>query len=240
MMNAEEVSTQLLVGRVAGAFALTVLVLMLSSVLATVITGMPLSADVTDWAGPAVTHLSMAAISLILMFLIDRKDRRRFGLRFSFDFGMLRILLLSLAVAIPASIAAELLNAGGYSPTEGFSFLQIVLFVILLGSICEEVLFRGFIQGFLSPLRTKGFSILGCRISLPTAVAAVLFGLIHLSLWGVGIKIGAVLVIVMSGIVLGVIAGHYRERTGSLIPALLVHIFFNVGGAVADFMVDMF
>jgi membrane protease YdiL (CAAX protease family) len=29
---------------------------------------------------------------------------------------------------------------------------------------------------------------------------------------------------------LGLVAGYYREKTGSLIPAIIIHALFNVGG----------
>ena len=32
--------------------------------------------------------------------------------------------------------------------------------------------------------------------------------------------------------ILGVIAGNYREKTGSLIPAILIHSFFEIGGTL--------
>ena len=60
-------------------------------------------------------------------------------------------------------------------------------------------------------------------------MCAVLFGLAHLCL--IGRMPGAMLpVIVLSTTLLGFIAGYFREKTGSLIPAIAAHITFNIVG----------
>jgi membrane protease YdiL (CAAX protease family) len=52
----------------------------------------------------------------------------------------------------------------------------------------------------------------------------------HVVLWT---KLGpATLVIVFLAGLLGLIAGYYREKTGSLIPAILIHAFFDIGGTL--------
>jgi membrane protease YdiL (CAAX protease family) len=129
---------------------------------------------------------------------------------------------------------ADMLNAGGHMPTEGFSFPLIVLLVFIGASTSEELLFRGLIQGYLTPLTGVGFTLRGIRISVPVLVSAILFGLMHMALISAGATLGAVLTIVISGMVLGIIAGYYREKTGSLLPAILTHICFNIWGSVAD------
>jgi membrane protease YdiL (CAAX protease family) len=64
---------------------------------------------------------------------------------------------------------------------------------------------------------------------------AAAFSAMHLVLLKrMGAKAAPVLVVTF---VLGCIAGVYRETTGSLIPAVLVHMLFNVGGAVPVWVV---
>jgi len=44
-----------------------------------------------------------------------------------------------------------------------------------------------------------------------------------------GIKFTSVTIIVIFGTILGLIAGYQKEKTNSLIPAIIVHFCFNVG-----------
>ncbi|MCK5599585.1 CPBP family intramembrane metalloprotease [bacterium] len=37
---------------------------------------------------------------------------------------------------------------------------------------------------------------------------------------------------------MGLFAGYYREKTGSLIPAILIHISANIGGYLAGFLTN--
>jgi len=41
-----------------------------------------------------------------------------------------------------------------------------------------------------------------------------------------------VLNIVIFGVVLGLIAGCQKEKTGSLLPAIIVHMCFNIGASL--------
>jgi membrane protease YdiL (CAAX protease family) len=42
---------------------------------------------------------------------------------------------------------------------------------------------------------------------------------------------GAVPVVLLATC-LGLIAAHYREKTGSLLPPILIHALFNIGGTL--------
>ena len=36
--------------------------------------------------------------------------------------------------------------------------------------------------------------------------------------------------VILLAMLLGLVAARYRERTGSLLPAIIVHALFNIGG----------
>jgi Type II CAAX prenyl endopeptidase Rce1-like len=59
----------------------------------------------------------------------------------------------------------------------------------------------------------------GARISIASLAVAVLFGVVH-------IPVGLFTAVI--AFVLGVLAGELRERSGSLIPAIIVHSLFNL------------
>jgi membrane protease YdiL (CAAX protease family) len=98
------------------------------------------------------------------------------------------------------------------------------------------VLTRGLVQGFLEPLKDYGLRVFRLRLSIPVIVGAVFFGLMHLALLSTGADAAAVVTIALFAVVLGLIAGYYRESTGSLWPAILVHFLFNVWGSAVDWV----
>lgn len=100
-------------------------------------------------------------------------------------------------------------------PTTGVN-LAWMLFAGALGAgICEEVMFRGVIQGFLS------------RRSLVKAVAisALLFGLFHMNVWQL-----------VYAPLFGLLMGWMVERSGSLLPAIVAHTFVNASVFVCYFI----
>ena len=66
------------------------------------------------------------------------------------------------------------------------------------------------------------FSVFGGSLSGAVAFTAVLFGIIHLEA-GVAVATDA--------IILGLVAGELRRRSGSLLPAVIVHALFNAADA---------
>ena len=62
-------------------------------------------------------------------------------------------------------------------------------------------------------------------LSLPVIVSGLFFGLMHI----VAIPMMGPMVVVFTSFA-GCVAAYYREQTGSLIPAILIHAFFNIGG----------
>lgn len=85
-------------------------------------------------------------------------------------------------------------------------------------SIQEEVVFRGLIQSFLARRWPETVRILGRRLPPAMLFTAVLFGLIHL-------ESGPV--VAACAVVLG-LAAELRRRSGSLLPAVIIHALFNV------------
>jgi membrane protease YdiL (CAAX protease family) len=60
-------------------------------------------------------------------------------------------------------------------------------------------------------------------VSAAVLFAAILFGIVHLGS-GVAVFVGALL--------LGLLAGELRRRSGSLVPAIIVHVLFNIPGLI--------
>ncbi len=224
--------------RIISSVMLCVLVLGLSSVPASISSVRSLMADSAWLTRGTATQVMILAVSLVLILCFSRGNLTRYGFRRStikqikaaFLFGS----IAAVTVHVLLAVLWKLLSLSENQPViAGSSFVQIVISVWILASISEEMLFRSLIQSFLGPLREHGVSIFGIRLSLPVLIAALLFGLVHIMLLTTGADIYFIAGIVSSAVVLGIVAGYYREKSGSLLPAILVHMLFNAyGGAV--------
>jgi membrane protease YdiL (CAAX protease family) len=99
---------------------------------------------------------------------------------------------------------------------------MIVLYFLIGASIQEEIIFRGLIQSMVERRWKVSFSLFGGSLSGAVAFSAALFGIIHLD---------AGAVIALGAIILGLITGELRRRSGSLLPAIIVHALFNAADA---------
>lgn len=159
--------------------------------------------------------------------------------RFGFTRGSFRLtarfflwLLPMLAVAtveVFASPAGG--SSNGTSPAITNSPIPVILTIWIYASICEEAFTRGLLPSWLSPLVQYRIRLLRrWTLSIPILTSALFFAAMHIVLWP---KLGpASLIIILLACILGLIAGYYREKTASLIPAILIHAFFDIGGTL--------
>jgi len=163
-----------------------------------------------------------------------------YGFKLTEDLQLKGIILWSFGIGVGGALIQSFIPGEGLAFLEDFSFPRIVISIWIYASICEEVLTRGLIQGYLSPLTKYGFTLFKARISLPVLVGALFFGLMHLALLTMGVGGLLVLTIVFFAFILGIVAGFYRERTGSLIPAIITHMAFNISGTLCGFLIEGF
>ena len=129
------------------------------------------------------------------------------------------------SVSAPISIMVALLlgNAHEPGPLAGLQLSPwlVVLCFVVGAPVQEEVIFRGLLQ---TTLAHPGTLAAAPRVTSAVAASpwvAVLFGAVHL-------VVGPYTAV--AAFVLGVMAGEFRRRSGSLIPAVICHAFFNLGG----------
>ncbi|MCP4545575.1 MAG: CPBP family intramembrane metalloprotease [bacterium] len=214
------------------------------------------------WLGSGdLTQTFFLVFSLAAMLIIGKGDLRRFGFKGVRLSQLAKPVLITIACQVALFVIAmiamsvfggpggEMSGASGPPPVDGpgpgpdemsgpmgKGFLSTILSVWIYASIIEEVFYRGLCQSLLAKYQGITFPLFRARISLPVAVFALLFGLGHLCLLSMFGGMFLVLIIV-SCIVLGLIAGYYREKTGSLIPAIVVHSTANIVGAVFPMLV---
>ncbi len=190
--------------------------------------------EATEWLTRSdITQLVFLVGSLVAMLALGRRNPGAYGLKGSPWRDVGRAVGVSAAISLGVVVATMIVmsvlgpRGAGMGMSGLGSFVKVVVSVWLLASTSEEMLFRGLLLGSLSPLSDRAWTVGRCRISLPVAIAAVLFGLVHIGLMRVMAAPMVVLVVVMATVA-GLVAGYYREKTGSLVPAVAAHMTFNV------------
>lgn len=184
--------------------------------------------------GSFVTHSVMLGLSLAIVGAFYRGRFSHFG----FTRGTYRFRPAILLWAVPTAVLSLPYALAPQHPESmgvlgGRTELQLVLFVWIYASVCEEVLTRGLLQTLIAS--SLGRPSAAARFSIPVVVSALFFGAMHLVLIG---RMGAAAVApIVLATLLGFLAARYREATGSLIPAILVHALFNVGGMLPGWIV---
>ncbi|KPJ72659.1 hypothetical protein AMJ52_05655 [candidate division TA06 bacterium DG_78] len=197
--------------------------------------------DSLPWLMPVSESIAMVAFSILIILIINKGTLSHYGFTLGENVRYVKVIIVSFIVGIVTmlitGIAANILQSifpigGGEHFASNYSFLETVFRVWILASISEEVLTRGLIQGFLMPLKKYGFKIFKRFMSVPILISALFFGAMHIMLLTTGMNVYMVLAVVVTCFILGLLAGYYREKTGSLIPAIIVHMVFNIGGAL--------
>jgi len=125
-----------------------------------------------------------------------------------------------LALAAGVAFWAVLAVAGGRGmPDPGGLLSWPYLYLAVAAPVLEELAFRGALQGWLLESgfgARRSFGLTHANLAVSAAFTAIHFAY-HPPLWA-----GAVLFP-------SLVFGHLRDRTGSVLPAICVHIFYNLG-----------
>jgi membrane protease YdiL (CAAX protease family) len=222
--------------RLPAGIGLTLLVVALASGVATEVPAVRALNEAHAWLRSGdVIQVVFLVSSLALMLAFTRGHPSAYGLRGARprEFGRVLLVAGSFAAVIGVLSAVSVLaglGGGGGHPSVGGNFLKDFISIWIVASVSEEMLFRGLIQSYLGPLKAHGFRLIRRRVSLPVTVAALAFGLVHLGLLG-SAPPPLVATIVVTATILGFIAGYYREKTGSVLPAIAAHFLFNALGS---------
>ena len=195
--------------------------------------------DSTIFATSVPTHITMLALSIILILIFKKQINYRIAMpKFK---ETLKPVALSLLCTVVINVVLNLITiiTGGAAAVqkhpliENTNVLQVFLSVFILASISEELLFRGFLQNYLRPLSDKGITLFKTRISLPVFISALAFSLAHLILLTSGVNTMFIVRILVFTFVLGLLAGYYQEKHDNNIFAILVHMAGNLPGLIA-------
>ena len=93
------------------------------------------------------------------------------------------------------------------------------IFAAIFGPITEEIFFRGFMYGAVK----KRIGILGAILA-----TSLIFSILHAHIVGF-----------MPIFVLGILLAYLREKTGSLLPSVFVHVAHNLGMVILVFLMKV-
>lgn len=225
--------------RTIAAILLGLFVLAVGAMVLTLLRISPESSSTTPWLGPFYMHTTMLVMSVLLMWILSKGKFLSFGFRWTTVSDLKPVTILSFGIGTVGALILAMLPSQATATFEEFSFLQIVIFIWFYASICEELLTRGLIQGYLAPFIDHCIVIFKLRLSLPVIVGALFFSLIHIMPLGATLGIYKLLFFLLLAAILGIIAGYYREKTGSLVPAIIAHMMFNISGNLVDFLIGV-
>ena len=175
------------------------------------------------WASSLVVQLVFLCTPLAMARFL-RGGRRELGLILSTS-GLLHASLASIVVAIALVWAISLVPQEGAQgqPELVEDPLLLAVLTLLVAPPCEEMFFRGLLQGYIMGRGHRRLSMV-----LP----AILFSAVHaIPFRSAGVAmLSAILV---GALALGLIAGYFRAASGSLLHAVLAHFWFNVVGYIA-------
>ena len=191
-----------------------------------------------------VSQVFILVFSILVILTWGKGRFRDYGFNIPDTLHLRTIVPLALAYGIVATLASAACTPAGLesSTLSGWSLLAYIAAVWVAASVCEEILFRGVVQTNLAA-RTKGrsFEVLGAQFSVASVLAAVLFALDHLITWlAMGAPAANLVIVVLFSLTIGVTAGYYRDKTGSLIPAIIIHSLANIGGDLVLIVVALF
>jgi len=223
-----------ILGRIILALLLGIIILIVASAVMMSLPNAPRLFKEHPWLMGFIPHTSMLLISTLILFIIGKGKLGQYGYKLPDNFNFSQIVILPLAVGVIANIILTFMPDHESIMPEGYSFGHIMVFIWLYASICEEIYARGLIQGYLKPLVNHALVIFKIRLSLPVLSGAAFFSLIHLMAFAATLNPLTLIVFLVIAFILGLIAGYQLEKTGSLIPAVIVHMIFNISGSLVD------
>jgi len=101
--------------------------------------------------------------------------------------------------------------------------LETLVFQGTLSGLCDEVLFRGILLALLNRVFQAKEDLAGYTLSFGILISSLLYGLSQGFILHDGFHLQINLIRICFGFIAGLIAALLKERSGSLVPAVLFH-----------------
>jgi membrane protease YdiL (CAAX protease family) len=167
----------------------------------------------------ATTFVSWVAIFFILAWRYRGNILPWLGLNFDrppsyYLKEAIHVILVMLSLMVMMSLWVKWTGGASERPYETYTSTElriISFFAIMMAPVLEEIVFRGFVQTTFHKISTPVRSVI---------FTCLLFLLFHGTYYA---KIQALVYV----LVLGLVLGYWRERTQSIIPGIIGHLFNN-------------
>jgi len=171
----------------------------------------------------------------VLILIFNKKGMVHFRIRkLKVNQLIFPVLLTFLLMLVREAVSLKLMIET--HPAASMPALQLILIVVILASVSEELLFRGFLQNMLEPLKKIRIKLYKAALSLPVIISGLFFGIIHMGILSTGASIQYAVQLVVFAMILGMIAGYYQEKHENFLYAVLVHMTANVCGLISLMM----
>lgn len=121
---------------------------------------------------------------------------------------------------IAGPVVWVLMLLAGIPRAEGAPSLRLLLIVVLVSPVLEEIVFRGGLQAWLFDKSFFRHSI-GAGVSVANLITSLIFAAFHAFsqpwIWAASIVLPSL------------VFGWARDRTGSIAPSIILHIWYNLG-----------
>jgi membrane protease YdiL (CAAX protease family) len=165
--------------------------------------------------------------TLFVILAVSKGKLKEFGLvgfRFS---SFLRPMLLISIFAISTNLLNKyILKFHGVVP-EPNDMLNFLFIALIIAPISEELQFRSLLQSTLQKANWKSFRIKNIQITFPVLCSSLVFGQIHITNIFKGASMNFAICNAFSAFITGLIFSYYREKTGSVLISILLHISGN-------------
>lgn len=183
------------------------------------------------WFSNIIVGPVIIMLSLLTMYVISLGDFTFWGFQGLdvFEFGV--FVTSGGLIAVFTVGIAEIFSptpAEMKPPENSKERILFFFLIVILASISEEILFRGFLQGFVDSSYLLSIDFGMVVITSGAIISAIIFAIIHTmpaKQMGMNPR-----VLVGSSLILGITAGIALATTGSLIAPIIIHAEFNLDG----------
>ena len=169
-----------------------------------------------------IMQFSMLVVSLVLAHVVTGNIGVIGGFYIpSLGLNDIIVMVLVLGLVVILGLVTLKIVKEAKPPIELNSLWEFLLLALFVAPVCEEIVFRGLVEGYLIYVKTS--------IYVAVALPAVLFAIIHVAPYRKSSKPHMVIVVTLA-LIIGVLAGYYRAVTGSILIAMIIHAVSNTPG----------
>ncbi|KPK72472.1 hypothetical protein AMJ87_04720 [candidate division WOR_3 bacterium SM23_60] len=170
-----------------------------------------------------ITSFLVASLMIAIFMIRYGWHGKDFGLVAAGGKYLIWAFVLGGILGLIVAVLQRIMGIQGPRTFESFALWQIVLLFWIGASIQEEIIFRSLIQSVAGRTLSSNATLTWGPLSAAAVIVAVLFAVIHIPM-GVFTACAA--------LVAGLLVGELRTRSGSILPAIIVHAMLNITGTI--------